>query len=157
MEHETAFEMATSNIRYGPGVTREVGMDLADMGVTHVMVLADPQLAKLAPVSTVLESLDAQKIHHTLFDRVRIEPTDESFKEAIQFAGSQPFDAFVAVGGGSTMDTAKACNLYVEYPSKRHQDEAEMVSLRSLDDLAHPSGFAPCLAVIQILCRDILL
>ena len=117
MEYETAFQMSSSNIRYGPGVTREVGMDLADMGVNHVMVLSDPQVAKLAPAATVLESLDEQKIRHTLFDGVRIEPTDESFQEAIAFAASQPFDAFVAVGGGSTMDTAKVCNLYTTYPA----------------------------------------
>ena len=116
MADETAFEMATSNIRFGPGVTSEVGMDLADMAVTHVMVVADPQVAGLAPVSKVQESLDRQKVPHVLFDGVRIEPTDESFQEAIAFARSQPFDAFVAVGGGSTMDTAKVCNLYTTYP-----------------------------------------
>ena len=47
MEYDTAFQMATSNIRYGPGVTREVGMDLADIGVKHALVMTDPQLAKL--------------------------------------------------------------------------------------------------------------
>ena len=117
MANETAFQMATSNIRYGPGATREVGMDLADMGVKNVMVVTDPQVAKLPPVAAVLESLDAEKVHHTLFDRVHIEPTDESFQEAIAFAGSEPFDAFVAVGGGSTIDTAKVCNLYTTYPA----------------------------------------
>jgi len=100
MDCDTAFQMATSNIRYGPGVTREIGMDLADMGVKKVMLVTDPQLAKLEPVAAVLESLDDEKVGYALFDRVRIEPTDESFQEAIAFAGSQPFDGFVAVGGG---------------------------------------------------------
>jgi hydroxyacid-oxoacid transhydrogenase len=48
---------------------------------------------------------------------VRVEPTDESFHEAIAFAGENPFDAIVAVGGGSTIDTAKAVNLYTSYPT----------------------------------------
>jgi hydroxyacid-oxoacid transhydrogenase len=52
-----------------------------------------------------------------LFDKVRIEPTDGSFQEAIAFAQAEPFDAFVAVGGGSTIDTAKAANLYSTYPA----------------------------------------
>ena len=117
MEHETAFQMATSSIRYGPGASREVGMDLADMGAEHVLVLADPNLSGLPAVATVLESLDAEQVRHTLFDGVRVEPTDESFLEAIAFAQSQPFDAFVAVGGGSTIDTAKVCNLYTTYPA----------------------------------------
>ena len=116
MTKETAFEMATSSIRFGPGVTREVGMDLAEMGVKRVMVLTDPKLSKLSPVATVLESLSGENIKFALFDRVRIEPTDSSFQEAIEFARSDSFDAFVAVGGGSTMDTAKAADLYSTYP-----------------------------------------
>lgn len=117
MTYETAFNMSSSNIRYGLGATREIGMDLADMGVSHVMVLTDSNLVKLPPVFTVLGSLDDQKLDYTLFDRVCIEPTDESFLEAIAFAESQTFDAFVAVGGGSTIDTAKAANLYSTYPA----------------------------------------
>ncbi len=42
MSHEIAFEMATSSIRYGVGVTREVGMDLADLGVKNALVVMDP-------------------------------------------------------------------------------------------------------------------
>jgi hydroxyacid-oxoacid transhydrogenase len=117
MTHETAFQMATSSIRYGPGVTREVGMDMADLGVRHVMVVTDPQLAGLEPVATVLQALDAEGIGYALYDRVRIEPTDESFRDAVAFARSQPFEGFIAVGGGSTIDTAKAANLYATHPA----------------------------------------
>lgn len=117
MNHDTAFEMATSNIRYGPGVTREVGMDLSDLGVKRAMVLTDPDMAKLPPVAAVCESLDQSKIDYAFFDRVRVEPTDDSFKEAIDFATRDGFDGFVAVGGGSTMDTAKAVNLYTTFPA----------------------------------------
>ena len=45
-----------------------------------------------------------------------MEPTDVSFQEAITFARSKPFDAFVAVGGGSVIDTCKAANLYASDP-----------------------------------------
>jgi hydroxyacid-oxoacid transhydrogenase len=57
-----------------------------------------------------------------LYDRVRVEPTDESFLEAIAFADRQPVDALVAVGGGSTIDTAKAVNLYTTYPPANFLD-----------------------------------
>jgi hydroxyacid-oxoacid transhydrogenase len=114
---EFAIELATSNIRFGPGVTREIGMDLADLKVRNVMVLTDRYLRELQPVHTVLESLTSEKIRHALFDGVRVEPTDQSFQEAIQFAREGEFDAFVAVGGGSTIDTAKAANLYTTYPA----------------------------------------
>ena len=78
MPHEAAFEMAASSIRFGPGVTREVGMDLADLGARSVLVLTDPVLRGLSPVQTVLESLEHNRIQATLYDRVRVEPTDES-------------------------------------------------------------------------------
>ncbi len=116
MKNEIAFEMAASNIRFGPGVTREVGMDLADLGARNVLVITDPVLSDMAPVQTVLESLDSAGVKFVLYDRVRVEPTDESFLDAIAFASQSPYDAYVAVGGGSTIDTAKAVNLYVTYP-----------------------------------------
>jgi len=78
MEFEYAFEMSASSIRFGPGVTREVGMDLADLKVQRVMVVTDPNLAKLPPVATVLDSLEREKIRFHLFDRVHVEPTDLS-------------------------------------------------------------------------------
>ena len=117
MEKEYAIELAASRIRFGPGVTREIGKDLTDLGARRVLVFTDPYLVKLAPVAAVLTALDEQKIPYKLFDRVRVEPTDESFQEAIGFAASEEFDAVVAVGGGSTIDTAKAANLYATHPA----------------------------------------
>src|SRR5215475_3214661 len=116
MPNENAFEMAVSNVRFGAGVTREVGLDLADLGVRRALVVTDPNLRALPPVRCVLDSLDAAGIAATLYDRVRVEPTDESFLDAIAFANAHPFDGIVAVGGGSTIDTAKAVNLYTSYP-----------------------------------------
>jgi len=116
METDYAFEMASSNIRFGKGTTREVGMDLAELGVRRVMVLTDSHLSELQPVQTVLSSLADQNIDYSLYPNVRVEPTDASLKEAIAFAAGGDFDGFVAVGGGSTIDTAKAANLYATYP-----------------------------------------
>jgi len=114
--HEIAFEMATSSIRYGVGVTREVGMDLADLGVKNALVVMDAVVGKLATGDVVRNSLDAAGVKFTVYDRVRVEPTDESFLDAINFAKQGNYDGIVAVGGGSTIDTAKAVNLYVTYP-----------------------------------------
>lgn len=116
MSSDYAFEMAVSSIRFGTGVTREVGQDLADVGAKYVLVVTDKTLRSLKPVQTVLESLEANKLRYTVFDRVRVEPTDESFLDAIAFGRDANFDAIVAVGGGSVIDTAKAVNLYVTYP-----------------------------------------
>src|SRR5262245_56006142 len=122
MDYDYAFEMAASSVRFGAGVTREVGSDLSDLGVRKVLVLSDPIVARMTPVRTVLESLDSSGIKYALFDRVRVEPTDESFLEAIAFASQTAYDGFVAVGGGSTIDTAKAVNLYTTYPPANFLD-----------------------------------
>lgn len=117
MTFETAFIMDTSSIKYGPGVTREVGHDMKELVARRVMVVTDPNLADSEPVSVTLEALRKEGIDAVLFDQARVEPTDVSFKEAIQFASEGAFDGYVAVGGGSSIDTAKAANLYATYPA----------------------------------------
>jgi len=116
MSFDSAFEMAVSSIRFGKGVTREVGMDLAEMGAKNVLVVTDPIVRHLPPMQVVIDSLEASQITYAIYDRVRVEPTDESFLDAIAFATAGHYDAYVAIGGGSTIDTAKAVNLYVTYP-----------------------------------------
>jgi hydroxyacid-oxoacid transhydrogenase len=116
MKQENAFEMAASNVRFGAGVTREVGMDLVDLGVRKALVVTDPNLTSLPPVQTALGALEAAGVEAVLYDHVRVEPTDVSFLDAIRFASDAGIDGIVAVGGGSVIDTAKAVNLYTTYP-----------------------------------------
>jgi hydroxyacid-oxoacid transhydrogenase len=117
MENDTAFQMSASNLRFGPGTTREVGMDLRDMQLKRVLVVIDPAVRDLPTGETVRASLDAAGVGYEVFDRVSVEPTDGSFREAAEVATAGGFDSFVAVGGGSTIDTAKAANLYCTYPA----------------------------------------
>ena len=116
MKRDRIFEMGTSNLRFGPGATHEVGMDLADLGAARVALFTDRNLADLPPVHKAVEAIRSQNIDILLYDDVRVEPTDESFRDAITFAESEKPDAFVAVGGGSVIDTAKAANLYYSHP-----------------------------------------
>jgi hydroxyacid-oxoacid transhydrogenase len=122
VEREYAFEMATSSVRFGTGVTREVGADLQALGVRRALVITDPSVSRLAPMQTVRSSLETAGIAFEVFDRVRVEPTDESFLEAIDVARRSNGDGFVAVGGGSAIDTAKAANLYSTYPPEDFLD-----------------------------------
>jgi hydroxyacid-oxoacid transhydrogenase len=117
MQHDTAFQMAASNIRFGQGVTAEVGMDLRDMQVKRTLVVIDPALARLPVGETVMQSLKAAGVGFEVFDRVSVEPTDASFQLAARVATEGRFDSIVAVGGGSAIDTAKAANLYSTYPA----------------------------------------
>jgi hydroxyacid-oxoacid transhydrogenase len=109
--------MDTSSIKFGAGVTREVGYDMQQRGARRVMVVTDPQLTGSEPVATAMASLRGAGIDAVLFDQVRVEPTDHSFREAIRFAAAGNFDGYVVVGGGSSIDTAKAANLYATYPA----------------------------------------
>lgn len=108
--------MSINTARFGPGVSKEVGMDLADMNVKNVCLVIDKNVSGLNSVKTLFDSLAKEKINFDIFDDVRVEPTDSSFMDAISFARGKNFDGFVAVGGGSTIDTCKAANLYSSDP-----------------------------------------
>src|SRR5215211_235947 len=115
--YETRFTMDTSAIKFGPGATREVGADMARLGGRRVMVVTDSRLAAGETVATALDALRREGLDAVLYDRVRVEPTDASFMDATAFAADGKFDGYVAVGGGSVMDTAKAANLFATYPA----------------------------------------
>ncbi|EGN93042.1 hypothetical protein SERLA73DRAFT_98384 [Serpula lacrymans var. lacrymans S7.3] len=116
VEKEYAFEVAASNLRFGDGVTREVGMDLKNMKARKVGVFTDPIVAKLKPMKTALESLQSQEdLPFEVYDQVVAEPTEDSWRNAIAWARQHDFSHFLAVGGGSVIDTAKAANLFTVY------------------------------------------
>ena len=117
MKLETAYTMDTSSIKFGTGVTREVGYDMKALGASRVLVVTDPRVAGLEPVAVTLAALAAEGIDTVLYDQVRVEPTDASFQAAIAFAVDGNFDGYIGIGGGSAMDTAKAANLYATHPA----------------------------------------
>ncbi|XP_057327372.1 probable hydroxyacid-oxoacid transhydrogenase, mitochondrial [Microplitis mediator] len=119
---EYAFEMACSTVRYGIGVTRELGMDLANLKSKKTCLMTDSNLVNLPPAKTAIDSLTKHKINFDIYDRVRVEPTESSLQEAISFVKTGNYDSFVAVGGGSVMDTCKAANLYLSDPEAEFLD-----------------------------------
>ena len=143
MQTDTAFQMSASNIRFGVGVTSEVGMDLRELDVKRTMLLIDPTLASLPTGEVVTNSLKAAGIGYEVFDQISIEPTDLSFREAAEVARLGQFDSFVAVGGGSTLDTAKAANLYSTYPA----DFFDYVNAPIGKGLPVPGPLKPLIAV----------
>jgi hydroxyacid-oxoacid transhydrogenase len=143
-DRDIAFEMAASTVRFGAGVTREIGPELADRGHQRVMVVTDRVVAGLPPVAAVLDSLETSKINIVLYDYVRVEPTDTSLRDAIAVAQRESCDAFVAVGGGSAIDTAKAANLYSTHPPR---DFLDYVNPPIGKGLAVPGPLKPLFAV----------
>ena len=115
---DTAFTIDTSSIKYGPGVTSEIGYEMSRLGSKNCLVITDKHMRKSNAIAITEKSLIEESIKVTIFDEVQVEPTDESFKKAIQYATDGQFDGFVAIGGGSSIDTAKAANLYSTYPDE---------------------------------------
>ena len=140
---ETAFTIDTSSIKFGPGITREAGYELDRLGASRVMVVTDPRMAGSAAVNTATNSLKQANVDFAVFDRVSVEPTDVSFKEAIEFAVNGRFDGFLPVGGGSSIDTAKAANLYSTYPA----DFLEYVNAPIGEGTPVPGDLKPLVAV----------
>lgn len=121
-EKEYAFEMAASNIRYGPGVTREVGMDFKNLGIDRVALFTDKTLLNLLPVKTAIEALESQGIKYDIYSDVKVEPKDYAVRDAIKWAREKQPQAYLAVGGGSVIDTAKIANLLHAYPEADMMD-----------------------------------
>ena len=140
---ETVFTIDAGSIKFGVGATREVGYDMKATGATRVMVVIDPHLTESRTATIALESLKAEGIGTVVFDRVRIEPTDISLKEAIDFATAGGFDGYVAIGGGSTIDTAKVADLYTTYPA----DFLEYVNAPIGKATPVPGALAPLVAI----------
>ncbi|KAF1807975.1 putative Fe-containing alcohol dehydrogenase [Eremomyces bilateralis CBS 781.70] len=111
-----AFELAASSIRFGPGSTAEVGMDVVNMGAERVMLVTDPGVAKLPVMENVRKALAQQGVKWEEYTTCRVEPKEASVKDAIAAAKPYNPDLFIAVGGGSAMDTTKMMNLYTCNP-----------------------------------------
>jgi alcohol dehydrogenase class IV len=114
---ETVFVMEMSPIKFGLGATDEIGHDARRLGVRRVLVVTDPHMAELGLAARVVGLLDEQGIKAEVYDGVEVEPTDRSIEEAADHARAREFDGLVAVGGGSTIDTAKAVNLLACHPA----------------------------------------
>ena len=114
---DESFAVDGNAVTFGPGVLGELGERTAALGARRVALFTDATVAKLPPVATALASLGAAGLDVALFSAVHVEPTDRSLKEAIAFAIDGRFDAYVSVGGGSVIDTAKAAALYATYPA----------------------------------------
>ncbi len=109
--HETIFTLEATPIKYGPGASEETGWELKRMGVERVMLVSDPGVVKAGITGRIQELIEAEGIKVEVWDKSRVEPTADSFQAAADFAVEGNFDGFVAVGGGSSIDTAKVSDL----------------------------------------------
>jgi hydroxyacid-oxoacid transhydrogenase len=118
-EYEAIFTYGAPQLKFGPGASDEVGYDLTQYGARRVLVVTDPGVAATGHPQRLAEQMAAFGIEAHVYDGAHVEPTDRSLAEAVAFArDAGPWDAFVAVGGGSSIDTAKAINLLTTNPGE---------------------------------------
>ncbi|MCF6379073.1 iron-containing alcohol dehydrogenase [Nocardioides KLBMP 9356] len=112
---ESVFTYAAPGLKFGRGASAEIGWDVQQLcagGASRVLLVTDPGVAATGHPDRVAEGIRERGLDVMVFAGARVEPTDASMEEAIAFArGAGPFDAVVAVGGGSAIDTAKAVDL----------------------------------------------
>ena len=111
-EKETVFTYGAPALKFGSGASDEIGYDLTAYGVKRALVVTDSGVAATGHPNRVAEQMARFGIGAVVYDQVHVEPTDLSVNAAVAWARANgPWDAFVAVGGGSSIDTAKAVNL----------------------------------------------
>ncbi len=142
-------------------------MDFKNMGAKKVCVVTDVNVARLDAMKQVIEGLEREGISYTVYDQTRVEPKDSSYVtpsshlfpfkncpwtnlfslgilDAIAFAKPYAPDAFLAVGGGSVIDTAKLMNLYTVFP---HADFLDFVNAPLGKGLPITKPLLPLIAV----------
>lgn len=115
--NETVFTWGATPLKFGAGAVDEIGHDLAQQGARRVLIVTDPGIAESGVPQRVADAARAGGLDVAVYDQVHVEPTDESVSAAVEFAQQSTWDGFIGVGGGSSIDTAKAINLMTTYPA----------------------------------------
>jgi hydroxyacid-oxoacid transhydrogenase len=116
---ESVFTYGAPQLKFGHGAADEIGYDLSSSGAKRVLVVTDPGVAATGNPQRVADQMARFDIEARVFDGAHVEPTDESLAHAVEWAREHgPWDAIVAVGGGSSIDTAKAINLMITNPGE---------------------------------------
>jgi hydroxyacid-oxoacid transhydrogenase len=114
---ETIIPLSTTPTKFGFGATEELGCELQRLGLKRVVLVSDANIVETGLPAKIEKILDGEGVDIEPYYDVGVEPTDVSFKKAIDFLKGKKIDGLVAVGGGSVIDTAKAMNLYSTYPA----------------------------------------
>lgn len=125
---------------HGKGAINEIPSIVKNKGFTHVFVCSDPELVKFGVTAKVTELLDNEGIPFTIYSGIKPNPTIENVKDGVEAFKACGADSIITVGGGSSMDTAKAIGIIITNP--------EFADVRSLEGVAPTKNHAvPTIAV----------
>lgn len=109
--NEQVFTWAAPPLKFGEGAVDEIAYDIRSFGAQSALVITDKGVRAGGVPDRVAELIRSTGMECEVFDGVGVEPTDVSINEAVEFARARDWDSYVAIGGGSALDTAKAVNL----------------------------------------------
>ncbi len=114
-----------TNIQFGPGISRQAGSAAKSLAAAHaqgtpggVLIIVDPGIQSAPWVGEILASVREAGLSYRLFDAVKPNPRDSDVHSAAALLSAENLGAIIAIGGGSTMDTAKGAALLAEYGGK---------------------------------------
>ena len=113
---ESVFTTTSQNLKFGVGALAELGADAGRLGMSRIALFIDDVVAATPPAQIVRDSLKSAGLDFEEYTEIRCEPDSAAFEAAARFAGKGNFDGFISLGGGSTIDTAKAANLFSCFP-----------------------------------------
>lgn len=136
-----ANRIVLNNISYhGKGAIQEIVNEVKTNGYQHLFVATDPDLLKFGVTAKVTDILDNAGIAYTVYSKIKPNPTIQNVQEGVAAFQACGADAIVAIGGGSSMDTAKAIGIIITNP--------EFADVRSLEGVAPTKNHAvPTIAV----------
>lgn len=104
-----------TKIKFGEGVSREIAAEIKGLGKEKPLILTDKGLLKAGVVDKITEALKAGGIEYTIFDEIEPNPRDLTVQKAYETARMCGADILVAIGGGSSMDTAKGVGVLMSH------------------------------------------
>jgi len=114
---------------FGPGARKEIPGIVARLGYKKALVVTDKGLMKFGVAKMVLDVLDDAKIPYEIYDEVKPNPTVTNVKNGVEALKNAQADFIVAIGGGSSMDTAKGIGIVCTNP-----EFSDIVSLEGVAD-----------------------
>ena len=113
---------------HGSGAINAIPDEIKGRGLSKILVASDPDLVKFGVTQKVTDILDKEGIEYKLYSDIKPNPTIENVQSGVEVYKEYGADGIVAIGGGSSMDTAKAIGIIVNNP--------EFADVRSLEGVA---------------------
>ena len=112
---------------HGKGAIQEIATEVKGRGFKKCFVCSDPDLIKFNVTKKVTDVLDANSIDYEIYSKIKANPTVENVKTGVETFKASGADCIIAIGGGSSMDTAKAIGIIIKNP-----EFADVVSLEGV-------------------------